>query len=223
MSSRTRRRQRVVEPSYKDISLREVEQVTDEDIELFLSEQDEEKTESIWNLPTIAGISTLAVGFVYLLQTIGIPIAPIALGGLVGSISVIAGILILLFGFGILSWRPKKNKVNTRQKTIGRSSKTSRSVTSSRSDRTNKTLRKSKNKKIAGVCAGIAEYFGIDPTIVRIGFVAGMFLFSGFTIPAYIVLAMILPKPDRPDLVSKYTTSKRQRDETDRVRIRRDR
>ena len=31
-----------------------------------------------------------------------------------------------------------------------------------------KTLRLSKHKKIAGVCAGVAEYFGIDPTLVRI-------------------------------------------------------
>ena len=28
------------------------------------------------------------------------------------------------------------------------------------------------NKKVAGVCGGIGEYLGIDPTIVRLGFVA---------------------------------------------------
>lgn len=28
----------------------------------------------------------------------------------------------------------------------------------------------SNNKKLAGVCGGIADYFGIDPTVVRIGF-----------------------------------------------------
>ena len=36
-----------------------------------------------------------------------------------------------------------------------------------------KTLTKSKSKRmVAGVCGGIAEYFEIDPTLVRLGFVA---------------------------------------------------
>ena len=50
-----------------------------------------------------------------------------------------------------------------------------------------------KNKMIDGVCAGIAEYFKIDPTLVRLGTVvlscAGC---SG--ILAYIVAAIILPR-----------------------------
>jgi len=34
-----------------------------------------------------------------------------------------------------------------------------------------KLYRSSKDKKVAGVCAGLAEYFNIDPTIVRVVFV----------------------------------------------------
>ena len=48
------------------------------------------------------------------------------------------------------------------------------------------------NKMIAGVCGGIAEYFDIDPTLVRIGW--GIFCAlggSGFI--AYIVAAIIMP------------------------------
>ena len=33
-----------------------------------------------------------------------------------------------------------------------------------------KKLTKSNNKMIAGVCAGIAEYFNVDPTLVRVGY-----------------------------------------------------
>ena len=51
------------------------------------------------------------------------------------------------------------------------------------------------NKKIAGVCGGIGEYFGIDPTIVRLGFVALTFL-AGGGLAAYIVAAIIMP--DQP-------------------------
>ena len=37
----------------------------------------------------------------------------------------------------------------------------------------------STNKKVAGVCGGIGEYLGIDPTIVRLGFVALSLLAGG--------------------------------------------
>lgn len=58
-----------------------------------------------------------------------------------------------------------------------------------------KRLRKSiLDKKIFGVCGGIAEYFGIDPTWVRIAFILGIPITSGFSIVFYIILALLLPK-----------------------------
>lgn len=56
-----------------------------------------------------------------------------------------------------------------------------------------KKLKKSnKNKMITGVCSGIAEYFKIDPTIVRLIFVILGFLHgSGFLI--YVVFAIVMP------------------------------
>ncbi len=51
------------------------------------------------------------------------------------------------------------------------------------------------NKKIAGVCGGIAEYFNVDATMVRVGFVLLSVLSAAFPgIIVYIVLAMIMPK-----------------------------
>lgn len=49
------------------------------------------------------------------------------------------------------------------------------------------------DKKIAGVCGGIAEYFNIDSTVVRILWVLFMF-FGGSGILAYIICALIIPK-----------------------------
>ena len=49
------------------------------------------------------------------------------------------------------------------------------------------------NKKIAGVCGGIGEYFGIDPTLVRLGFVA-LSLFGGGGLVVYIIAAIIMPE-----------------------------
>ncbi len=56
-----------------------------------------------------------------------------------------------------------------------------------------KRLYKSRtNKKVAGVCGGIGEYFDIDPTLVRLGFVALSFLAGGGLL-VYIVAALIIP------------------------------
>jgi phage shock protein C len=48
------------------------------------------------------------------------------------------------------------------------------------------------DKRIGGVCGGIAEYFGIDPVLVRVGFVVAGFM--GWGILLYIVLWIVLPK-----------------------------
>ena len=48
-----------------------------------------------------------------------------------------------------------------------------------------------RNAKLSGVCAGIANHFGIDPLIVRIGFVAGTILGFGSLIVVYLAIALI--------------------------------
>ncbi len=55
-----------------------------------------------------------------------------------------------------------------------------------------------REKKIAGVCCGIADYFGIDPTLVRIGWVV-FSLAGGSGILAYIIAMIIIP--ERPDAI----------------------
>ncbi len=53
------------------------------------------------------------------------------------------------------------------------------------------------DKKVAGVCAGIAHYLGIDPTIVRILFLLSAFL-GGVGLLAYVVAWIVMPKGDAP-------------------------
>lgn len=62
-----------------------------------------------------------------------------------------------------------------------------------------KKLYRSKSiKTLAGVCGGLAEYFDIDVTIVRLIWVAFFFLSAGFpTIFAYAIAALIIP--EEPD------------------------
>lgn len=61
----------------------------------------------------------------------------------------------------------------------------------------NKRLYKSnENKMLDGVCSGIAEYFGIDPTLARLGW-AVFCAIGGSGILAYIIAAIIIPR--RPE------------------------
>ncbi len=54
-----------------------------------------------------------------------------------------------------------------------------------------KKLYRSKDKKLAGVCGGLAEYLNIDPTVVRL--LWALFCFMGAGVLAYIVSAIIIP------------------------------
>jgi len=49
------------------------------------------------------------------------------------------------------------------------------------------------HRMVGGVSGGIAEYFGVDPTIVRLAFVISAF-FGGAGIVAYIVAWLIIPE-----------------------------
>jgi phage shock protein C len=55
-------------------------------------------------------------------------------------------------------------------------------------------LYRSKDRKIAGVCGGIAEYFDIDPTIVRLGWVFGTVISFGAGIVVYVIAWIIVPE-----------------------------
>ena len=62
-----------------------------------------------------------------------------------------------------------------------------------------KKLYKSTDIKLAGVCAGIAEYFGIDPTIVRVIYaIITLFTYAIGGVIVYIILAMIMPRSPFP-------------------------
>ncbi len=52
--------------------------------------------------------------------------------------------------------------------------------------------RSTASKMLGGVCGGLAEYFGIDPTIVRLLAVIGLF-FGGATFWAYIIMWIVVP------------------------------
>ena len=56
-----------------------------------------------------------------------------------------------------------------------------------------KIHKSARDKKLAGVCGGIAEWLGVDPTIIRLAWVV-LLLGWGSGLLAYIVCALILPE-----------------------------
>lgn len=56
-----------------------------------------------------------------------------------------------------------------------------------------KSLRRSSNSLIAGVCAGVANYFDVDPTLVRILWVLFVLL-GGSGILVYVIMWILMPR-----------------------------
>jgi len=55
-----------------------------------------------------------------------------------------------------------------------------------------KLYRNTRNKMIAGVCSGLAEYINIDPTIIRV--IWALVGLSGAGLVAYLICALIIPE-----------------------------
>lgn len=197
----------------------------------FLEEEKKANT-NIWNFATIAGIAMFFVGMLYLIQSIGLAIGP-DLSGLVEVMPLIGGILVTMVGFGFLVGDRKKAKQERKKKQKkGRSfkydfeedqeedfglhndldSRTSgkRKTSSKNYDFDSFALRQSKklyksrtNRKWAGVCGGLAKYFGISSTVVRLLFVITFFAGSGTSLLIYIALAIALDK-EPPELMDDF-------------------
>ena len=70
-----------------------------------------------------------------------------------------------------------------------------------------KRLIKSTDKKVFGVAGGVAEYFDLDPTLARVGFVVLCFCFFPLAIVAYLALAVMMPSPSTAQPVSSDATA----------------
>jgi phage shock protein C len=68
--------------------------------------------------------------------------------------------------------------------------------------------RSRQEKMAAGVCGGLAQYFNVDPVLVRVAFVA-LGVASGVGLLAYIILAIVVPErpADEPEPVLYSPTS----------------
>lgn len=206
------------------------EEVTDEELEIYLSELEEQEESDYWNFSTLAGLGLIVVGTLYLLEQVGL-FEGIGISLLASMLPWFAGVLIILVGFGVLSWesssssrsraarkRSRPRDENDQEKndhderaphSASHESDDSHSAMSPdiakaarnfvqavRRTLTEKRLTKSRDKKISGVCGGLAEYVGLDPTLMRIAWVAATVFGFGSSILLYVILMLVMPGPD---------------------------
>src|SRR5687768_4023624 len=59
-------------------------------------------------------------------------------------------------------------------------------------------MRSTRDRMWAGVAGGLAEYFDVDPSLIRLIWAAATIITGGLAIPVYIVAWILLPRDDRP-------------------------
>jgi phage shock protein C len=63
------------------------------------------------------------------------------------------------------------------------------------SNETKRLYRSRYERKVAGVCGGLGEFLGIDPTIIRLAFIGGFLVWPGPLVPlAYLALMIVVPE-----------------------------
>ena len=67
--------------------------------------------------------------------------------------------------------------------------------------------RSKKGQLVAGVCAGLGEYFQVDPTLIRLGF-AVLSIFGGAGILLYLIAWIILPEEEEDTSIAENLISK---------------
>ena len=224
MSIRTRQSTRTEEELFDEFETSlDLDSLSDDELEELLFEEEVQKSKSSFNLPSMAGLSMIVVGILYMLQQVGVFAGSALLPALASMLPWLAGILIILLGFGVLSWRPKKKK---RSRTVKKEikMKSGKKVVLEAPPKTSssekKRLRKSsRDKKIAGVAGGLGEYFGVDPTLVRIAFVILTIAAPGPLLVGYIIMAIIMSSSKKG---SSGTKSSKTLSEEERITIIRD-
>lgn len=176
----------------------DLEDISEEDLETLYFEDNAEEESSFLNLQTMSGLSLILAGVIYLLSEIGVWADPTLLG-LGAALPWLAGALVILAGFGVLSWRSSNDKDSGKRKKKAVDAETGepKIVEEPKKAEKNRLERSRTNKKLMGVCGGLAEYLNLDATLVRIAFVIGTIATSGppFII-AYFGLAFAMPKEE---------------------------
>jgi phage shock protein PspC (stress-responsive transcriptional regulator) len=132
------------------------------------------------------GIVLVVVGIFVLIENLGL----FSLSDFLdNSLDYIFPILLIIAGMAIIYYRQSA----VEQKTPSSASSENQPEDSPKESRYHQLRRSTKDKKIAGVCGGLAQYFDIDSSIIRILYVILCLASFGAGVLLYIILALVVP------------------------------
>lgn len=173
----------------------DLDDISDEELEALYFDDDGEES-SLVTLPTITGFTLILAGIIYLLSELGVWTG-LAFSGF-GVLPWLVGVGVILLGFGLLTWRPSRSSedegATSKKKAVEAETGQTKVVEEPKKSSSKKLARSRTDKKLLGVCGGIAEYLNLDPTLVRIAFVVGIIGSGASFVLAYLALAFIMPK-----------------------------
>ena len=138
------------------------------------------------SLQTLSGLSLILAGLVYLVTEISAsPVSALFHPDLI--LPWLLGTTVLLVGIALLTL-PSPNNSEAEMPSTSPESPSADSSSPSR-----RLMRSRSDRKLFGICGGIATYLDVDPTLVRVGFVLGSVVF-GPLILIYLGLAFAIPK-----------------------------
>lgn len=186
----------------------------------FLEEKEKKPKESIWNFSTITGlvmvlISAAFFGNMVSTQVLGLSTIPF-LSTLMSVTPYIGGAILAVLLIGMFS-RSRTEKIEEKaekervketydkldQFLYSDQEKKNRKEKEKSGDSkferfkvgvSNRLMKSRTDKKISGVCGGLAKHLGISSTIIRLLFVAAIILGWGSFILVYIALSFVMPK-----------------------------
>ncbi|MEX0906307.1 MAG: PspC domain-containing protein [Balneolaceae bacterium] len=179
-------------------------------------EEKEKPAESIWNTSTVTGLVLVFTAFSYIGHTIATEV--IGLNSLpviytvMNIMPYIGGAFLGITILGMFKFNRRKKQKDREEEIRVRETydkldeflysekeKRSGKAASAKASRTfsmnsSKMMRSRTDKYLSGVCGGLAKHLGISSTVIRIIFLAALFLGYGSFILVYIALSIIMPK-----------------------------
>jgi phage shock protein C len=185
----------------------------------FLEEKEKKPKQSIWNFSTIAGLvlvltSATFVGNLVSTQVLGLSSIPL-ISTIMQAAPYVGGAILALLVIGMFS-RSKTKKIEEKQEQARvketydkldkflytdqeKKKEKQKKSEASKFEKfkvgvSNRLMKSRTDKKIAGVCGGLAKHLGVSSTLLRLLFVAAIILGWGSFILVYIALAFVMPK-----------------------------
>ncbi|MGM0704387.1 MAG: PspC domain-containing protein [Bacteroidota bacterium] len=195
---------RTSDASFSPLDDAELNDFTDAELDHLLDSPAGSSPDRFGRIATATGIGMMLVLAFYLIAEFT------SMGFLSSSLGIgLVGMMMAIIGFGVFSGRKKKptttskdaskrDEASVEEQVEAKLREARAALDAEEADASSSSsdLRRSMNKKLFGVCAGLAEYFDIDITLVRAAFLVGLVLSGGQLMLVYFGLAYIMPKPD---------------------------